>query len=171
MATKKATPKTSATETPVVLDRAALVAKFNADLNAQLDMALDEFNAEKIVKAIVGDMKREQQQLVQRVLGIDNRYGSFEVDHCNGRMSNITEFVNATCAVELKAALGAMVKEEVEKLKEGVPAKFKAAVVKELNKSWDNVLEREAKRVAEQLAAQCAQDFRREIMGVHYANP
>lgn len=143
------------------IDRAAVVAKFRSNLASQMETALDSFNADKIVREIVADAKRQQEQLVMRVIGLDTRYGgNWEVDHCNGRMSNITEFVNQTCGPMLREALAELIKDEVEDLRKKVRPKLKAAIVTELNNNWNRSIDTAAAEVVKSLAAQCAEEFK-----------
>lgn len=166
MTTKKsAAPEAAPTPEAKPIDRAAVMAKFRADLESQMDKALDEFNADKIVKEIVADAKRQQQQLVMRVIGMNNRYGGdWEVDHCNGRMSNITQFVEDTCGPMLREALAEMLKEEIASLKAKTMPKLKKAIAVELNNKWNRSIEIAAKTVVEQLAAECAEEFKAEVL-------
>lgn len=169
MATKKIAAASVAapepTPEPKPLDRAAVMAKFRADLESQMEKALDEFNAEKIVKEIVADAKKQQQELVMRVIGMDNRFGRWEVDHCNGRMSNITEFVDATCGPMLKEALAELMKEEIAALKVKTMPKLKKAIAAELDNRWNKSIDEAARDVVRHLADKCAQDFKAGVVG------
>lgn len=154
-------------ETEVTPQRVAadVIAEFRTTLNAQLVGALDVFNADKIVKEIVNDMRKHQQDLAMKVIGMDNRYGSWDVDYCNGRMSNITAFVNNTCGKMLEEELQAMLKEEIEGLRSKVRPAVKKAIVKELQNRYNRSIEESAKSIVSSLVQHVANEFKQEVMG------
>lgn len=162
--TVKTTPPVEETEATLEATAAEVRAKFRKEMDTQMVKALDVFNADKIVREIVTDMRKHQQDLVMRVIGMENRYGKWEVDHCNGRMSNITEFVNTTCKQMLEEELRAMLKEEIEDLRSKVRPAVTKAIAAELKSKWNRSIEDSAKSVVSELVSHVAGEFKRETL-------
>jgi hypothetical protein len=153
------------------LNRGEVLRVFKERLETQLVTALDTFNADKVAQEITRSMRATQQDLVFKVLGVRSGYGDrFEVDHCNGREPIITQFLQAQCANEIRQVMLDITKEEMANLRSTANAKFKAAVVEELNRSWNNALQDQAKALAISLVKDCADEAKKEILGETNAN-
>jgi UDP-N-acetyl-D-mannosaminuronate dehydrogenase len=48
---------------------------------------------ELVVQEVIKDLNEQKREVTLRLLGLDARYGKWEVDHCNGRTSPITQYL------------------------------------------------------------------------------
>lgn len=81
------------------------------DIRKWADKAMAEWIAENAaseeqVRGRVRElMERHADDIVAKVAGFDNSWGRWEVDHCNGRMSQVTRFVSEAARAEFQSWL------------------------------------------------------------------
>ena len=68
---------------------AVLKAKF---VQAVTEVANDA-HAESVTEQIINDLNAQKRQVTLNLLGLQDRWGKWEVDHCNGRESPITQYL------------------------------------------------------------------------------
>lgn len=70
-----------------------------ADLKKEVVTRLTASAAELDVKALTGEIVRDlnaaKREVVMKLLGLDNRWGKWEIDHCNGRTSPAIQHIAA----------------------------------------------------------------------------
>ena len=71
----------------------------------------DRTEAEAVVGEIIRDLDSQKREVTMKLLGLDNRWGKWEVDHCNGRTSPITDFLASEGRDLVKAWVNEAVKE------------------------------------------------------------
>jgi hypothetical protein len=120
MATKK---KVEAVEvTPMTPQEIAEVIKAKF-VTAASEVANDA-HGESVAKEIVNDLNAQKRDVTLRLLGLDNRWGKWEVDHCNGRESPITKYL----AAEAKETIRGWVNEAVQEV---LTTELKSKVMKD----------------------------------------
>jgi predicted ATP-grasp superfamily ATP-dependent carboligase len=71
----------------------------------------DRTEAEAVVGEIIRDLEAQKREVTMKLLGLDSRWGKWEVDHCNGRQSPITEYLASEGRDLVKAWVNDAVKE------------------------------------------------------------
>ena len=51
-----------------------------------------------VTMEVVRDLNASKREVTLKLLGLDNRWGTWEVDHCNGRKSPVGELIDDACA-------------------------------------------------------------------------
>lgn len=130
MATKKQVEKQVEPMTPQEI--AALIKeKF---VTAATEVAND-VHGESVAKEIVSDLNAQKRAVTLRLLGLEDRWGKWEVDHCNGRESPITQYLASESKETIKAWVNEAVQEVLTtQLKSKIMKDAKAAIKKEVEK-------------------------------------
>jgi hypothetical protein len=71
----------------------------------------DRTEAEAVVGEIIRDLEVQKREVTMKLLGLDNRWGKWEVDHCNGRTSPTTDYLASEGRDLVKAWVNEAVKE------------------------------------------------------------
>lgn len=69
---------------------------------AATDVANDMV-ADQIAESIISDLNAQKREVTLKLLGLDNRWGKWDVDHCNGRNSPITQYLADAANEQIKA--------------------------------------------------------------------
>ena len=143
----------------------AIKAKF---VTAATEVANDA-HGESVAKEIVNDLNKQKRDVTLRLLGLENCWGGWEVDHCNGRESPITQYL----AEQSKETIRAWVNEAVQEvltteLKSKIMTAAKGALKKEIERQVrDNTgsyrLGEQAKPLINALFQQAADEVREEL--------
>lgn len=62
------------------------------------DMVVDQ-----VAESIISDLNTQKREVTLKLLGLDNRWGKWELDHCNGRESPITKYLAESAEATIKA--------------------------------------------------------------------
>ena len=129
----------------------------------------NDAHGESVANEIVKDLNAQKRDVTLRLLGIDNRWGKWEVDHCNGRESPITKLL----AEQSKDVIRGWVNEAVQEvltteLKSKVMKDAKAAVKREIEQHVrDNTgayrLNQQVEPIIDALFQQAADEVREEL--------
>ena len=87
MATKKQPVPT------VPVTAADVAQKIKAQFLEHAHKSVTSQDAKDVVQAIVADLDKVKAEATAKLLGLNNRYGTFEIDHCNGRLGTIDAMV------------------------------------------------------------------------------
>jgi hypothetical protein len=95
MATRKKTIPEVKEPTPPIAPMTA--AEMAAVLKGKFVQAATEVandaHAESVVEQIIEDLNKQKRLVTLKLLGLDDKWGKWEVDHCNGRESPITKYL------------------------------------------------------------------------------
>lgn len=69
---------------------------------AATDVANDMV-ADQVAESIISDLNAQKREVTLKLLGLDNRWGKWDVDHCNGRSSPITAYLAESAQEVIKA--------------------------------------------------------------------
>lgn len=99
----------------------------------------NDAHGESVAQEIVKDLNKQKREVTLRLLGLDSRYREWEVDHCNGRESLITQYL----AEQSKETIRAWVNEAVQEvltteLKSKIMTAAKGALKKEIEQQVRN---------------------------------
>lgn len=171
MATRKAiepplvTPKPTASSIPEALE---LMRKRFQEV--ALD-AVNEFDPEAMKAELLKDLNANKREVIAKLLGFDNRWGKWEVDHCNGRMSPITDFINKTCREDVHAWVKEGIKEfkdspEFAKFRDQLKAKVVQNIKDRINDQLWSVANEAAKTASTELYTELMKEARAHLREV-----
>jgi hypothetical protein len=140
MATTKKTTEAPVPVTPMTPKEIAdkLRAKF---IVAATEVANDAV-ADQVAESIISDLNVQKREVTLKLLGLDNRWGKWEVDHCNGRSSPITQYLAAGAEEQVKAWVNEVV---IEVLTEERKKKIQDAAKAALKREIDTLVEKQTK--------------------------
>lgn len=114
MATRKKAVPVALTEEPTEIRRATVKEIADKLKDAFVVVATeraDRTEAEAVVGEVIRDLEAQKREITMKLLGLDNRWGRWEVDHCNGRSSPITDYLASEGRELVKAWINEAVKE------------------------------------------------------------
>jgi len=138
MATRKqpAKPADTPPETPQEpINLHEAVGNFKRTFSQAVLKRANEFDPDEMAKELIKDLDAAKREVVAKLLGFDNRYGEWEVDHCNGRESPITNYIQQECGDVVRQWVHEAVLEELTDAKKN---SLKAAVREALKAGIDN---------------------------------
>lgn len=146
-------------------DLATLRQTLHDKLAAQIEKAAADYDPRSVVQLILTDINKARREVTLKLLGLDNRWGRWEVDHCNGRASPITDFIGTEGQELISTFLRGLLHDEITRLSNDPPK----AIVEAFRKEVRSLLARSTSRAAEALASEMTKnitaDIRKEITG------
>ena len=136
MATRKKVEAVAVPKAPVVLLTPKEIAeKMRVKFIEAASATANDAVADQVVESIVADLNKQKRDVTLRLLGLENKWGDkWEVDHCNGRESQITKYLTAGATGVIKAWVNDAVKEVLTtELQTKVMRDAKSAIKKELD--------------------------------------
>ena len=131
MATRKQTAAQEPIPTMTPAEMAAVLkAKF---VQAVSDVANDA-HAESVTEQIVNDLNAQKRQVTLNLLGLQDRWGKWEVDHCNGRESPITKYLAEGARETIKQWVN-------EAVAEVLTTELKSKIMKDAKKAIHNEIQ------------------------------
>lgn len=130
-------------EVATQFDRAAAVQQLRDRVNETMVSKLENFSVETIVDNIVTQLRKNQQEVTWKILGLDNKWGGkWEVDHCNGRISPLSSEIAQHAQPMLAQLVGELVREVVQETATSPKARadLKEAMRKEVDKKLGPML-------------------------------
>lgn len=170
MATRKKAEVVAVPKAPVVLLTPKEIAeKMRAKFIEAASATANDVVADQVVESITDDLNKQKREVTLRLLGLDNRWGKWEVDHCNGRESPITKYLTAQAANVIAAWVNDAVKEVLTtEMQAKIMRDAKGAIRKELNDLVQNAtagyhLNQRAKPFLDDLMQKAADEVREEL--------
>lgn len=126
-------------------------------------------DAEAVVAEIVRDLEAQKREVTMKLLGLDNRWGKWEVDHGNNRSSPITDMIASEGRDLIKAWVNEAVKEVLTAdAKDKFMKQCKAALVKDLKDITGSYSVREyaettVKQIRMRFMEEAAKELRAEL--------
>jgi len=112
----------------------------------------------EVLKEIPNQVKRGMSGTVARALGFENRWGGWEVDHCNGRMSVVSELISSAAQTKVREAV-------MEASKEFTISKtLKKAIMSDMKNVFNRAFRNTLGEEIEKLARQKAQEMAKQLM-------
>ena len=133
--------------------------EYASTLRAEIECAIKPENVKRAVEQVIEQGARD---IIYAALGLENRFGRWEVDHGNGRRSAIANELGEHAMSLIKAQMPEFVAEFKKSQKV-----VKAALKKEFAEQFDSHLERmvreRAREAAEVEATRLMDAFRKEV--------
>ena len=110
--------------------------------------------ANEVYSDIKDDFKTNLTTNTLKIVGFDNRYNRWEVDHCNGRSSDLTEYMSHKVKLMFHEEYDKMLQPEIAKML--IP--LKEQVLKEFKECFTNELRRNMRQSAQEAAKEFLHD-------------
>lgn len=129
----------------------------------------DRADAEEVVGEIIRDLEAQKREVTMKLLGLDNRWGKWEVDRSNGRPSPITDYLAAEGKDLVKSWVNEAVKEVLTAdAKDKFMKQCRAALIKDLKDITSSYQVREyadsvVKDLRMKLMKEAAAELRKEL--------
>lgn len=107
--------------------------KFRRLLDDQMREELATLDPRVVLGAVTKRLQEHRDEMIWNLLGLSEKWGKWEVDHCNGRNSPITQYLTAEVGDQVREFVRGIAQEV---LTEPVKAKIRAAVEAELRKEY-----------------------------------
>lgn len=148
--------------TPITLDPrlSGAIEAAKERFTEQAAKGINEFDAPSVAAEIVKELNAAKREVVMKIIGLDNNWGKWEVDHCNGRESPITKLVEQQCREAIHAWLVPAIKEELERQRERVIKEYVAAVTNDVVSR----LETACYTTSREIASECAAAWKADLM-------
>lgn len=119
-----------------------------------------ENTEEKIHNKVISLLEKNAEQATLTLLGFENRWGKWEVDHCNGRSgeSSIGDYMKKVHAVAIKEFFDSL------DLKQIITPALKKKLTTEIKKTYEWKFQEAVQRAARELAEQHAQKLVNELV-------
>lgn len=128
------------------------------DLNTLANEAYDELQ---------NTFKHDLKKNVLKIVGFNNSWDKWEVDHCNGRSSVLTEYMSVKVQQMFRAEFEKMLQPEIEDIlkpvKKAFLDEFKNAFKREAQGLIYSETREQAKKFISELAAKQIQKYQKEI--------
>lgn len=123
-----------------------LIAEARAKIATAMSTTVQELDTDKFAAACVKQLKARQSDVIWKLLGLDDRWGKWEVDHCNGRNSRITEYLSQASKARIEEWLNQAIAETLN----STPAPITKALRDEVRRRYQSTLNRTLLEAAEQ---------------------
>ena len=129
----------------------------------------NDTQADQVAESLIKDLNAQKREVTLKLLGLDNRWGRWEVDHCNGRQSPITEYLARGVQEEvMKWVNEAVIEVLTEERKLKIKNTAKAAIRKEIedqvvNKTASYRLKEFVEPIIKSMMEQSADEVREEL--------
>lgn len=141
------------TPTPPSIDQ------FRELFHAAVAKHINEFDAEAFSRSIIEDLNQRKREAILAVLGIERRFGAYEVYRNNGQETVTTRAINDAVRPFLTEWLNEAITEVIEADKERLRRPFQDAVRRRLK----DLLHDEAYRATNTLAAKLVGEWSEEL--------
>lgn len=96
---------------------------------AEASKLADETDAKAVAAELIKDLNSQKRAVALRLLGMEDKWGRWEIDHCNQRKSTITEMLDAEVVGLVRQWVNDAVEEVItEELKTSTKNKVKTAI-------------------------------------------
>ena len=119
--------------------------------------AANEADVEQVMDVVIKDLNAAKREVTLKMLGLENRWGKWEVDHCNGRNSPISAYLDEECKALVKEWVQSAVKEVLTK-------ELKAKKKKEITDSIKSELANQASYSTRTMIMHAVENFNKQIL-------
>lgn len=135
MATRKK-PATTTAQGPTEITATTVQEVAEKLKTAFLEVSSERANrrdATEVVSELIRDLEAQKAEITMKLLGMDNKWGRWEVDHCNGRHSPITQEIDAQAKSTVRDWVNAAIKEVLtDEARSAFLKKCKAEIIKDV---------------------------------------
>lgn len=171
MATRKkaVTPKVAVKEPIPPMTAAEMAAVLKGKFVQAVTEVANDAHAESVTEQIIIDLNKQKRAVTLKLLGLEDRWGKWEVDHCNGRESPITNYLAQGAKETIKQWVNEAVAEVLTtELKTKIMNDAKKAIHKEVqslvyNATGNYNMHKMAEPVIKAWFEKAADEVRREL--------
>jgi hypothetical protein len=166
---KKTTPEVEVKEPILAMTPAEMAAVLKGKFVQAATEVANDAHAESVVEQIIEDLNKQKRLVTLKLLGLEDKWGKWDVDHCNGRESPITNYLAQGAKQTIKQWVNEAVAEVLTtELKTKIMNDAKKAIHKEVqslvhNGTNEYNLRKLAEPVIEGWLQQAADEVRHEL--------
>lgn len=124
----------------------------------------NDVDMKAVTLEVVRDLNASKREVTLKLLGLDNRWGKWEVDHCNGRKSPVGELIDAECTAMIQQWTNEVIKEVLtDEMRLKTKAAIKKAFLGEISDRYNYKTREMVTRSAESLVATLVKDVKHEF--------
>jgi hypothetical protein len=147
------------------------VEQFRQTFNDEMAKQVNEYDGKQLAKYIVDTLNKDRHAVIWKLLGMDDKWGKWEVDHCNGRESPITRMMAQAVEEEVKQWLVEAIREVVDANRPKLKAEFRSAFKKDFQEKARWYTRDYANKAAMEVIHEIRQEVEKEFkQGVRDAN-
>jgi hypothetical protein len=137
-----------------------IAAQFRQVFNDEMAKQVHEYNGQALAQEIISQLNRDRHATIWKLLGLENRWGNgWEVDHCNGRKSVITDMMADSVGTEVREWLNESIREVIATNRPKMKAEFRKALEREIKEQAHRMVWQYANGAAEDMM----EDIRKEV--------
>lgn len=114
-------------------DEKQVLQDITAAVKAAVEAMPTPLNMDEIVRDAMKVLRSERTNAVWALLGLENKWGKWEIDHCNGRESPVSRWVNSEGVAPIKAFMDEHLGDILEKKKEEFRKQIRPNIAKQLD--------------------------------------
>lgn len=148
------------------IDLKAAAHKLRSAVAVAASRMADETDAMEVTREVIKDLNSSKREVAVKLLGLNNSWGKWEVDHCNGRKSPIGDYLDIEC----KELIAEWVREAVKEVltaeyKDKFKTQIKGALKKEVAErvSRNSNMWEHGERIAQNMLSEVADELRVEL--------
>lgn len=145
------------------MERKDVVAKVREQAEIAMLSELNTLNADDFKLDIIQNIEKTRAQVVWKILGMDNRWGKWEIDHCNGRTSPLSEFLTEQIREPLQEWLAEAAREVFEEERATAKMKLKQAVKQEIKTRLSRANYEEVQRIVANFVHEIVEEVKLEL--------
>ncbi len=158
---RRSSSRQSVSERTAAEAKGDVVSKARQTLAEKTSEALANYTPEKLIATTMAQMRKDADEIVAKMLGMNNSWGGWEVDHCNGRMSNITNYVNKAAGAEVDAFLKEVL--TPERFKKAINQKAVDSILKDYGRTYVDMVRQRVYKYVNELAEEHAAEIIKEL--------
>ena len=157
-------PATAAeTELPK-LDPGQLVQEIREKAYAALASQISKMDVSAFTRKVIEDLDKQRSAVVWQLLGLDDQWGKWEVDHCNGRDSKITQYLAAEADAAVREWVNGAVMDALKVEGDKIRAKARGAIRQEVSRRLERLMREEISRQVESRVKTTVTELVKETM-------
>ena len=123
----------------------------------------NEVDMESVTQEVIKDLNASKREVTLKLLGLDNRWGKWEVDHGNSRKSPVGDIISDECRAMVTQWVNDTIKEVLtDEMKAKTKAHIKKAFIAEINDRHSYEHRRLVSSEASDIVTRMVADIKRE---------
>jgi hypothetical protein len=140
------------------------VTMFRQRFNEEMAKQVNAYDGSKLAAHIIERLNQDRHKVIWKLLGLDDKWGKLEVDHCNNRQSNLTEMLSDSVREEVTKWLEEVTREVIAANREKLKGQFRKAFTEELWRLGEWNATTEARNSAEGILKKIRAETEKEFM-------
>ena len=146
------------------MNKQEVAAKLRDALSDAVEKEIQELDPTRFTRDLIGRMEKQRREITLKLIGLENTWDRWEVDHCNGRNGQVAEAIAAQCRPEIEAWLVDTVKKVLATELKDIKGEHKKALRGEIKRHLDIQVRDTARHTAQQITDEIMAELTEEIL-------